>query len=38
MNIFLYSGYLSASNCIDIVRRNSVFVTNGSCRVDEVCT
>ena len=38
MNIFLYSRYLSASNCIDIVRRNSVFVTNGSCRVDEVCT
>ena len=28
--IFLYSNYLSACYCIDIVRRNSVLVTHGS--------
>ena len=30
VDIFLYSHYLSARNCVDIVRRNSVFVTQGS--------
>ena len=28
VDIFLYSHYLSVRNCIDIVRRNFVFVTH----------
>ena len=34
INIFLYSHHFSAQYCIDIVRRNSVLVTDGSERVN----
>ena len=30
IDIFLYSRHLSAGYCIDIVRRNSILVTDGS--------
>ena len=33
IDIFLYYYHLSALHCIDIVRRNSVLVTNGISRV-----